>query len=148
MGEPGVRYQPPAAPGAPRHAQNRLTFIEAKHAARARVRHSRANPVLDPLEGCGPRQIFVGRQLREIERAIIGRHGRKDEPLLALDRELGLVVDDNRMEDFGAYRHLQQHRGFGAGFFFDILDDPRPIVMATPANFLGNIPDLCLPGGR
>src|SRR3546814_2100086 len=89
MGEPCVRYQPPAAPGAPRHAQNRLTFIEAKHAARARVRHSRANPVLDPLERCGPRQIFVGRQLREIERAIIGRHGRKDEPLLELDRALG-----------------------------------------------------------
>src|SRR3546814_1205756 len=46
------------------------------------------------------------------------------------------------MEDFGAYRHLQQHGGFGARLFLDILDDPRAVVMAAPADFLGDIPDF------
>src|SRR3546814_6734311 len=87
MGEPGVRHQPTAAPGPPGHAQNRLTFIEAKHVARLRVGHRRANKVLDPPERRGARQILIRRELGEIERPIIRRGGRKHEPLLERSEE-------------------------------------------------------------
>src|SRR3546814_17464820 len=59
----------------PGHAQNRLTFIEAKHVARLRVGHRRANKVLDPPERRGARQILIRRELGEIERPIIRRGG-------------------------------------------------------------------------
>src|SRR3546814_13072797 len=31
---------------------------------------------------------------------------------------------------------------FGAGLRLEILDDPRPVIMTTSANFLGDVPDL------
>src|SRR3546814_19069185 len=77
-----------------------------------------------------------------IERPIIRRGGRKHEPLLELDRKLGLVVDDDRVEDFRAHRHLESRGSFGAGLLLAILADPRPVSLTTSAIFLGDVPAL------